>query len=1062
MPFQHRNDVIGIFAQHKVAANLLMVIMLLAGVWGLANLNTQFFPNFEVEVVNVRTIWSGASAEDVERSITIPLEQALRTTDGLDSMSSTSSQGLSLISLEFPEGTDMGAATDRVEELVNAVRNLPTDAEAPEVTHVLRYEPVARLLVHGPRDIRELRPLVRRIERELLERGIAKVNITGLPEDELAIQIPQATLEDLGLSLRDVAARVAAESRDLPAGTVGRDDVGRELRTLNQRRSAQEFEQIALLADREGRLVRVADVAEVERRPRPNQVELTFRGEPTVELQLMRSATSDSLESAQIMQDWLAEAAERFPPDVSITVYDESWTLIKDRINLLLKNGLGGLFLVIGILFLFLNGRVAMWVTIGIPVSFMATLAVVYIAGGSINMISLFALIMALGIIVDDAIVVGEDALTHYQTGEDSLQAAEGGARRMLAPVMSSSLTTIAAFIPLFAVSGLIGDILGDIPFVIVCVILASLVESFLILPGHLRHSFLTQHHAEPGAFRRRWDAGFARFRDHHFRRLVTWAVNNRFAIVAIALAFVIVLVGLLRGGRMGFAFFPNVEGNVVVASATFVAGTPPGRVKAFIADVEHELFETDAALGGGLVRVANVATGRGFFSNGRQAQQGEQFASVTVELIPSDQRTVRNEAFVAEWQNRLHRPPGLEYLTITSRTGGHPGRDLEIRLSGQDADTLKDAALELSDALTAIPGVQAVEDDMPFGQQQLVFRLSPLGESLGLSVEDVGRQMRGAFDGELAQIFNEGDEEIEVRIMLPDEERYRLTALEDFSVFLPIGETAPLLSVVELEERRGFKAVRHTEGALAVTVYADVKKKTANANAVREQLRNGLLPTMATQRGLSWEFTGRAEDQRETADDMKRGALFALAMIYIVLAWVFGSYGWPLVVMAIIPFGVVGALYGHFLMGITPTILSMFGLFALSGIVVNDSIILVVFYKHLREKGMAVKAAIVEAACQRLRAVLLTSLTTIAGLLPLLFETSLQAQFLIPMAVSISFGLAFATFLVLLMVPTLLAGLEGLRLRLAGEAATPRPALPTASTDADPARVASRASSGK
>ena len=1062
MPFQHRNDVIGIFAQHKVAANLLMVIMLLAGVWGLANLNTQFFPNFEVEVVNVRTIWSGASAEDVERSITIPLEQALRTTDGLDSMSSTSSQGLSLISLEFPEGTDMGAATDRVEELVNAVRNLPTDAEAPEVTHVLRYEPVARLLVHGPRDIRELRPLVRRIERELLERGIAKVNITGLPEDELAIQIPQATLEDLGLSLRDVAARVAAESRDLPAGTVGRDDVGRELRTLNQRRSAQEFEQIALLADREGRLVRVADVAEVERRPRPNQVELTFRGEPTVELQLMRSATSDSLESAQIMQDWLAEAAERFPPDVSITVYDESWTLIKDRINLLLKNGLGGLFLVIGILFLFLNGRVAMWVTIGIPVSFMATLAVVYIAGGSINMISLFALIMALGIIVDDAIVVGEDALTHYQTGEDSLQAAEGGARRMLAPVMSSSLTTIAAFIPLFAVSGLIGDILGDIPFVIVCVILASLVESFLILPGHLRHSFLTQHHAEPGAFRRRWDAGFARFRDHHFRRLVTWAVNNRFAIVAIALAFVIVLVGLLRGGRMGFAFFPNVEGNVVVASATFVAGTPPGRVKAFIADVEHELFETDAALGGGLVRVANVATGRGFFSNGRQAQQGEQFASVTVELIPSDQRTVRNEAFVAEWQNRLHRPPGLEYLTITSRTGGHPGRDLEIRLSGQDADTLKDAALELSDALTAIPGVQAVEDDMPFGQQQLVFRLSPLGESLGLSVEDVGRQMRGAFDGELAQIFNEGDEEIEVRIMLPDEERYRLTALEDFSVFLPIGETAPLLSVVELEERRGFKAVRHTEGALAVTVYADVNKKTANANAVREQLRNGLLPTMATQRGLSWEFTGRAEDQRETADDMKRGALFALAMIYIVLAWVFGSYGWPLVVMAIIPFGVVGALYGHFLMGITPTILSMFGLFALSGIVVNDSIILVVFYKHLREKGMAVKAAIVEAACQRLRAVLLTSLTTIAGLLPLLFETSLQAQFLIPMAVSISFGLAFATFLVLLMVPTLLAGLEGLRLRLAGEAATPRPALPTASTDADPARVASRASSGK
>ena len=1031
MPFTHRNDIIGIFAQHKVAANLLMVIMLLTGVWGLSNLNVQFFPNFELEVVTARTAWTGASAEDVERSVTIPLEQALRTTDGLEKMTSTSSQGVSVITLEFPEGTDMGEATNRVEELVNTVRNLPTDAEATEVSHVTRYEPVARLLVHGPPDIRELRPLVRQIERELLERGIAKVNITGLPEDELAIQIPQATLDDLDMSLNDVASRIAAESRDLPAGTVGRDDVGREVRTLSQRRSEAGFEQISLMADQDGRLLRVGDVAEVERRPRPNQVALTYQGRPTVELRLMRSATADSLVSAEIMQDWLADAQGRFPPDVTITVYDESWVQIKDRINLLLKNGLGGLILVIGILFLFLNGRVAFWVTVGIPVSFMATLAIVYLGGGSLNMISLFALIMALGIIVDDAIVVGEDALTHYQTGESSLEAAEGGARRMLAPVMSSSLTTIAAFIPLFAVSGFVGNILGDIPFVIVCVIIASLIESFLVLPGHLRNSFKGLQHARPGPFRQRWDAGFARFRDHWFRPTVNWAVHNRIAIIAIALAFVIVLVGLLRGGRMGFSFFPNVEGNIVVASVTFVAGTPPERVAAFATEMEAAVYETNEQFGGELMRVAQVATGRGYFSNGRQAQTGDQFASVTVELIPSDQREVRNETFIDAWEARLAKPPGLEYLTITSRTGGHPGRDLEVRLTGPSIDALKAGALALADALAAIPGVKAIEDDMPFGQQQLVFQLSPYGESLGLTVEAVGRQLRAAFDGALAQIFNEADDEIEVRVMLPDSERYRLTALDDFGVLLPGGDSVPLLSVVELRERRGFKTVRHAEGQLAVTVFADVDKQVANANDIRAQLRASLMPELATEYGLSWEFTGRAEDQRDTVDDMKRGALFALAMIYIVLAWVFGSYGWPLVVMAIIPFGIVGALFGHFLMGITPTILSMFGLFALSGIVVNDSIILVVFYKHLREKGMAVQEAIVEAACQRLRAVLLTSLTTIAGLLPLLFETSLQAQFLIPMAVSISFGLAFATFLVLMMVPALLSGLEGLRLRL-------------------------------
>lgn len=1026
MAFQHRNDFIGLFAQHSVAANLLMVVMLLAGVWGLSNLNVQFFPNFEVEVVTVSTAWSGAPAEDVESSITVPLEQSLRTTDGLDQMTSTSSQGISVITLEFPEGTDMGAATDRVEALVDAVRNLPLEAEQTEVAHVIRYEPVARLLVHGDLAIAEMRSLVRRIERELLDQGIAKIEIAGLPEDELAIQIPQATLEDLGLSLRQVAATVAGKSRDMPAGTVGRDDVGRELRSINQRRSELGFEEIALVADREGRLVRVGDVAEVERRARPNQVELTYKGQQAIELLLQRSATADSLKSARVLRDWLDDARARFPPNVNLTAYDESWTLIQDRINLLIKNGLSGLILVVAILFLFLNGRVAVWVTIGIPVSFMATLAIVYLAGGSINMISMFALIMALGIIVDDAIVVGEDALTHYQTGESSLESAEGGARRMFAPVMSSSLTTVAAFIPLFAVSGIIGSILGDIPFVIVCVIIASLIESFLILPGHLRHSFKGLHHQRPGRFRQRWDAGFARFRDLHFRRLVTWAVNNRMAIVAIALAFVIVLVGLLRGGRMGFSFFPSVEGNVIVASATFVAGTPPKRVEAFIKDVERALYETDESFGGGLVKVSSVGVGRGYTSNGRRAQTGDQFASVTVELVTSDTREVRNETFIDAWESRLKRPPGLEYLTVSSRTGGPPGRDLEIQLSGGDADTLKKAALELADGLTAIPGVKSIEDDMPYGQQQLVFDVSPFGESLGLDVDQVGRQLRAAFDGELAQIFNEGDDEIEVRVMLPDRERYHLTALEDFNVTLPSGAVAPLLSVVELRERRGFEAVRHHEGQLAVTVFGDVNKNVANANAIRAQVGATLLPDLAQRYGLNWQYTGKAEDQSDTAADMKRGAVFALAMIYIVLAWVFGSYGWPLVVMAIIPFGVVGALYGHFFMGITPTILSMFGLFALSGIVVNDSIILVVFYKQLREKGMAVNEAIVEAACQRLRAVLLTSLTTIAGLLPLLFETSLQAQFLIPMAVSISFGLAFATFLVLLMVPTLLSALEG------------------------------------
>ncbi len=1031
MGFAHRNDLIGRFAQHKVAANLLMAIMVLAGFWALNNLNTQFFPNFEVEVVTVRTLWQGANAEDVERAVTVPLEQALRSVDGLDRMTSTSAENVSLISLEFPEGTDMGEATDRVEALVNTVRNLPSDTERPQVTHVIRYEPVARLLVHGPDNIDELRPLARQFERELLAAGIAQITITGLPEEEIAIQLPQASLDALNLSLSQASARIAAESRDLPAGSVGRDEAGRELRAVSQQRDPLGFARLPLITDAEGQLVRVGDVAQVERRPRPDQVAVSYQGKPAVELQLQRSPTADSLASAAIMQDWLAKTRPTLPPNVALTVYDESWQLIEDRIMLLIKNGLGGLVLVVAILFIFLNGRVAFWVTVGIPVSFLATLAVVYLIGGSINMISLFALIMALGIIVDDAIVVGEDALTHYQTGENSLQAAEGGARRMFAPVMSSSLTTIAAFIPLLVIGGIIGKILHDIPVVVICVILASLVESFLVLPGHLRHSFLRMHHAPPGRFRQRWDNAFARFRDGRFRRLVTLAVDYRWVTLSGAAAAVILTIGLLVGGRLGFVFFPNVEGNIVIASAQFVAGTPPDRVHDYIRHVEQGLYATDKAFGGGLVRAVAVLDGQGAASGGRQGQRGDQFAMVQVELVPSDTRDVRNEQFLAEWRKHVPVPPGLENLTLTSRRGGHPGRDLEIRLTGPDTEQLKRAGEALSAALKGVAGVHGVEDDMPYGPQQWVFRLTPLAEAHGLTVAEVGRQLRGALDGYLTQIFNQGEEEIEVRVMLPDSERHRLAALRDFTFVLPSGERMPAGSALQLRERRGFKAIRHAEGLRAVTILADVDTTQNNANQIRSQLRTDILPGIVARYGVNWEYTGRAEDQRETARDMKAGALVALAMIYIILAWVFGSYGWPLVVMAVIPFGLVGAVVGHWVMGIDLTILSMFGLFGLAGIVINDSIILVVFYKQLREQGMAIRDAVIAASCQRLRAVLLTSLTTIAGLTPLLFETSLQAQFLIPMAVSISFGLAVSTVLVLIVVPVLLAGMEGLKARI-------------------------------
>ena len=1027
---------IALFARHPVAANLLMLIMVLVGLLALSRLNTQFFPTFDVRMVTVRVVWPGATAEDVERSITIPIEQELRSVEGVEKLTSTSARNVALIMLEFVEGTDMGDATNRVEERVKAVRNLPKDARTPQVSHTINFEPIASILIHGDADLDELRRLAYRFEEELLRRGVAKVEIGGLPEQELAVKVSTRQLLSLDATHAQVGRWLADQSLDLPAGQIGRDDTARELRALTQARQVPAFEALRLNPGPGAWPLTLGDLAEVERRPRPGAIRHSYKGRPAVELRALRAVTGDTLESARILRDWLAETRAELPPGIELSLYDESWQLIRDRIQLLLKNGAGGLVLVVAILFLFLNARVAFWVTMGIPVSFLAALALMWLAGGSINMISLFALIMALGIIVDDAIVVGEDALTHYQKGEPPLQAAEGGARRMLAPVLSSSLTTIAAFVPLMAVSGVIGTILFAIPFVVICVILASLLESFLVLPGHLAHSFARAHHKPPSALRRRLDDAFDRFRERRFRPLVEKAVARPSVTLALALAALVMAAGLLAGGRLDFTFFPRVESSVIYASANFVSGTPPQRVEAYIQEVERALWETEEALGGGLVRMARVNHHMGIFSNTRAGRSGDQFASITVELVPSDARRVRNETFLEAWRERLPEAPGLERLTLTSRMGGGPpGKDLEIKLTGDDTQRLKGAALELAQALEALEGVSGVEDDLPYGFQQLVFELTPLARAQGLSEGAVVSQLSDALNGNLAQIYIQGRDEVEVRVMLPDDERHGLAGLERLQLRLPNGGFMPLGNAVRFKPHQGFEILRHYNGRLAVTLFADVDRTRNNANRIREQLKAEVIPALEAKWGVRVSYTGRAEDQRETLADMKQGALFALAMIYIVLAWVFGSYGWPLVVMSIIPFGIVGALVGHWLMGIELTILSLFGLFGLAGIVVNDSIILVVFYKQLRRKGMPMTEAIVEAASQRLRAVLLTSLTTIAGLTPLLFETSLQAQFLIPMAVSISFGLAFTTLLVLFLVPALLRLHEELGQRLAGRA---------------------------
>ncbi len=1032
------SDLISRFARHGVAANLLMLIMILAGIWGVSHMNRQFFPTFSVEMVTVRVEWPGASAEDVSASITVPLEQELRQVDGVDLMTSTSAEGIASISLEFDDASDMQWATERVKEQVGSVRSLPADSEPPKISRSVRHDPIARVVVSSQNGIEEIRSLIHGYQRELLRRGIAKIYINGLPDTEIAIQVPMEAVVDLGLSHEQIGSQIQKMSRNDPAGLVGEADNSRQLRSPGQLRGEQQFSALTFQG-REGReSIPLGSIAVIERREQKGESHLYFHGVPAVEMRLMRAEQADSLKSAEIMIEWMDEVTrETLPPGVEIHRFDESWSLIRERLTLLIHNGAGGLLLVVGILFLFLNGRVAFWVAVGIPTSFLATLAILYAIGGSVNMVSLFALIMALGIIVDDAIVVGEDALTHYQGGEGALNAAVGGARRMFYPVLSSSLTTIAAFLPLMLIGGQMGKILIDIPIIIICVLIASLIECFLVLPGHLQHTFSrasallpTAQHRSAGRMRSALDSRFNHFRAHLFQPLVRWALYHRGIVISTTVGLLILTIGLVVGGRLSFSFFPAPEGNIFYANVDFVSGTPGDEVDRYMKQLEQSLYQTEQELGGGLLAAVESRRGISGSRGAGTRRSGEQFGSMIIELIPAENRTLRVQDFITSWKRITPHAPGLETLSIEKRKHGPSGKDIEIRLTGagEQMGEIKSASNEIMDALRSMDGVVAVEDDMPYGKEQIIFSLSAEGHQRGLSLQEIGTQLHAAFDGNRIQIYNEGDEELEVRILLPDGERKKMSSLHHFMFISSSGEPIPLVNLVEFQPQRGFEVVRHSDGELAVNIMADVDTERLNVANLLAQLEERVLPKITRKYPVQYSFEGKNADERETMSDMRQGGLLALMLIYIVLAWVFSSYGWPLVVMATIPFGVIGAFLGHWVMGVDITLLSLFGLFALAGIVVNDSIILVTFFQKLRDQGMETREAIVEAAGQRLRAVLLTSLTTIAGLLPLLFERSLQAQYLIPMAISISFGLAVSTFLVLLFVPTLLSLHESVR----------------------------------
>jgi multidrug efflux pump subunit AcrB len=1097
-----KKSTVSFFVRHPNAANLLMVLMIIVGLFSLSKMNSQFFPTIDTDAIRVAVTWNGASAEDVEANILEIIEPQVRFIDGVKGIESVAREGYGSVVLDFNPQANMQIALSDVEAAVDGISTLPDGADTPKVSYFQFRDSVVRLILTGPFPEGALKEFAKRMRDDLLDRGIDKVDFTGVRDEEFFIGLQDYDLRRLNLTVKDIAGQISSNSRDLPSGSID-DGIEKQVRTLGAEESPEDLGNIEIISQKDGSRVKLDEIARIERRFDPDQVRGILGGRAAIQLTVQRAPTADSLKAAAIVDDYLQEITPTLPKTLEVIKYDARAEYLTDRILLLVKNAGSGLLLVVIILTIFLNARIALWVTAGIPVAILAAFLVLFLIGETINMISLFAFIMMLGIIVDDAIVVAEDTATRFSNGDPGPVAAENGGMRMLMPVAAASLTTIAAFAPIFIIGDTIGKMMAVLPVVVIAVLIASLIECFFILPGHLAHSLTPSYHRgwsvkrvsivgiglslammgfyaipkslaakfgglieqswtklhtilpeqialfvlaglaltfaivlelilnhlerkklakgqaanttlKQGKLRKRFDAGFAALRDGPFRRLVTLSYAWRYTTIVLCIASLVLMVGLLKGGRLGFVFFPSPESETVNMSVTFNVGILESEALDIIKQIDKAVYETEARLGKGekLVEAAFTTLGQ----SGRTT--ADNVASIRLRLTASEVRTVRTRTMVRALNKAMPKIPGLKTVSIRGQRGGPPGADLDIKIFGASPSALKMAALDVRERLTAYAGISEIDDDMPYGKPELTLSLTPRGAALGFSSQSVSDQVRDLLEGRTARKLAILDEEVD--IVLQQVSRQDVDNLRSIWLKSPSGQYVPITEVVSLQESQGFSLIQREDGKTTIAVTADVDSNVITVQDLVAKLGEELMPAIAVKHGIDYAFAGRDEERKEAFADLQVGVMIALAVIYIILAWVFASYTRPFAIMLIIPFGFVGAVLGHYLMGINLTILSMIGLLGLSGILVNDSIILVSRLDERLAHGENLMEAAIGASCDRFRAVLLTSLTTLGGLTPLLFETSTQAQFLKPMAVTIVFGLAVATLFVLFLVPTL------------------------------------------
>lgn len=1010
-------------ARNSIAANLAMIILLGGGLWSAAAMQKEVFPQFQLDIVEVNVGYPGAAPAEVEQGILRPIEGAIRSVEGIREITSEAREGRGEVLIELVAGEQRMKAFQDIDQAVSRIRTFPEQIEQPEVSLQSRQQEVMQVAIYGPIDIWALRKLAEQLRDQLqAHEQITQVELRRVPAYVTHVEIPRQRLREYGLTLSDVAEVIRNSSRDVAAGSVQTSAGEVLLRVKARKQWAEEFAKIEIVAGRDGPSVTLGDIATIRDGFEEVGFHSQFSQTPSVELDIYRVGSQSPIEVAQAVEQTMHDFETVLPPGVKWRIDSNDAEEFRRRLFLVMENAVMAIGIVLVILTLFLEFRLAFWVMMGMAVSFIGGLLLLPATGVSINMISLFGFLVVLGIVVDDAVVVGENVYEKRQTQADDTLAAIDGTREVAGPVTFSILTNIVAFVPLMFIPGETGKFWAPLPVVVIIVLSLSLFESLFILPAHLAHA--RSSHSRSNGWRtrihraqQRFGQVFNRLVELAFQPLLLFCLRYRYITASTAFGIFLIVAGYATSAHMGMILMPEVSADEIEAGVRMPVGTTQDQAAEIAEAVtqasvrmfeEHNLYEV----------------AEGIKTNVR----GQDFIDVEIVMKPPDERDMTAKQVIELWRDSIGDLPGVDQVTFEAESGpGGARQDISIDLSHSDIDVLEKAAKAFVERVQKFSNARDVSDNYNKGKAQYDFRLRPEGRALGLTDEELGQQLRGAFFGSLALRMLRGTNEIEVRVKLPEEQREDIFSLEDLVIRTPTGTEVPLLDVAEVEENVAFTSINRRDGRRVVNVSMDIEPKRAITQVIHALTTKDLPQLRKDYPGITWTFEGSNAEMRQATASLWGSFGLALAVIYSLLAIAFRGYIQPLIVLVAIPFGIVGAVVGHMLLGYDLSLVSLMGVIALSGVVINDSLIMI-DYANRRRGECSAWDAISQAGIRRFRPIMLTTLTTFGGLMPLIFEDSLQAQYIIPMAISLGFGILFATGIILVLVPCLYLILEDFR----------------------------------